>query len=348
MTGETSEKSSLLTADHYMLQEMTRRFAENQFPPEVLQGDRTELEHRRDVAWLELSALGLTGLMIDEVNGGSGGTLTDACVVAESLASELAPLPYVASCIAGVAILSHCGGGPDDLRRVASGEKYSLLVDRAIDWPPQSPPIAWGWSRDSRLIGIGRDGRASVATAQTNVVDDWFDSLQSMTLVTDVVQPGGAIDDGATRALAIARVGCAAQLLGLAGRAMEDAVSYAKQREQYGQLIGSFQAVQHLCAEMLVDVETSRSVVYGAAAVVEFADVREAQRAGAVAKAWTSEAALRVCETSIQVLGGIGITREHMAHLRLRDAHLFARAFGRPSAIYRDLAVQQMTLSSAS
>lgn len=347
MSGDPRQVSNLLSEDQYLLQDTSRRLAQNFFPHDVRQDNPEELQRRKSSAWSELVATGLVGLLISDVAGGSGGTLTDACVVAEAMGVEMAPVPFVSSSIAAAAVLVHCSGGADDLRQLAQGAQFSLLVDRTLSWPGTGQLVAWEWAKDARVVGLDADGIAHVSAADAEQVDEWFDALRPLATVAENAPSRVGIDDGARRALAIARVGCAAQLLGIASGALDDAVAYAKQREQYGQPIGSFQAVQHLCAEMLVDVETSRSVVYGTSAMVEVIAIDEAERIAAVAKAWTSEAAIRVCETSIQVLGGIGITREHVAHLRLRDAHLFARALGRPNEIYQELAVRRLAVSNA-
>jgi alkylation response protein AidB-like acyl-CoA dehydrogenase len=134
-------------------------------------------------------------------------------------------------------------------------------------------------------------------------------------------------------------------LTGLAAGALEEAVDYAKQRRQYGQAIGAFQAVQHVCAEMLYRVETTRSVMLGASWMIDNADLVDAERSAAAAKAYASRAAVRVCETAIQVLGGIGVTAEHGAHHRLRSAHTFAALFGGAAASLDQLATAASTWS---
>lgn len=140
------------------------------------------------------------------------------------------------------------------------------------------------------------------------------------------------MSDGARRTRAVTWTGSAALLIGLAEGALNQAVDYARHREQYGRPIGSFQAVQHLCADMLVDVETSRSIAYGASWAAEHAPIDEAERIAAAAKSHAGAAAIRTCERGIQVLGGIGVTQEHDAHLRLRTAHLHSAAFGNTDA----------------
>jgi alkylation response protein AidB-like acyl-CoA dehydrogenase len=127
------------------------------------------------------------------------------------------------------------------------------------------------------------------------------------------------VDRGATFA--------SAEMLGGAGRALEMAVDYAKDRIQFGRPIGSFQAVKHRCADMLVDVEGMRSTTYWAAWCIS-ADDPDASVAASTAKIWCSDASKRVMASALQVHGGIGFTWEHDLHLFLKRAQLDQLGFG--------------------
>jgi alkylation response protein AidB-like acyl-CoA dehydrogenase len=134
---------------------------------------------------------------------------------------------------------------------------------------------------------------------------------------------GDAVDDfvdvGATL--------LSAELLGASNRALHLAVEYAKERQQFGRPIGSFQAVKHRCADMLVDVEGMRSVVYYAAWCLAAGDP-DASIAASTAKTWCSDASKRVMASALQVHGGIGFTWECDVHLFLKRAQLDQQAFG--------------------
>jgi alkylation response protein AidB-like acyl-CoA dehydrogenase len=119
----------------------------------------------------------------------------------------------------------------------------------------------------------------------------------------------------------------AAALLGAAQRVLELSTDYAKERVQFGKPIGSFQAVKHRCADMLVDVEGMRSTAYWAAWCLSVADT-EASVAASTAKVWCSDAARRVMASGLQVHGGIGFTWEHDLHLFLKRSQLDQLAFG--------------------
>jgi alkylation response protein AidB-like acyl-CoA dehydrogenase len=119
----------------------------------------------------------------------------------------------------------------------------------------------------------------------------------------------------------------ALEMLGGASRAMEMAVEYAKERVQFGRPIGSFQAVKHRCADMLVDGEGMRSTAYWAAWCLG-ADDPDQSIAASTAKAWGSDASKRVMASALQVHGGIGFTWEHDLHLFLKRAQLDQLSFG--------------------
>jgi len=136
---------------------------------------------------------------------------------------------------------------------------------------------------------------------------------------------GGDFAHGLEQLMDIGAIAAAAEQVGVAQRALDLAVDYAKVREQFGKPIGSFQAVKHLCAEMLVRVECLRAAVTSAA---KASGTEAASEAASVAKSYGSLAATFVAENLIQVLGGIGYTWEHPAHLYLRRAKTLQFAFG--------------------
>jgi alkylation response protein AidB-like acyl-CoA dehydrogenase len=332
-----------LTDEQQLLADVTRDVAASLFKERRLIDIALGREApSTDSWWASLHELGLVGLLVAEEHGGSGGSLVDACVVAEALGEALAPVPYVGSAIAVPAVLSACGGDRSTLEAVASGRRCSLLVGSDLAWPHAAPTIAWDWSEGALGITVAGGVVGERPLPGTTAFARSLDPLHPIAVVpagepaSSTGTPGIATP-GIAWSRAAMRVGGAAFALGLAARALAEAVDYAKQRQQYGRTIGSFQAIAHLLADMLVDVETSRSIVYGAAWSVDRAPLRAAERSAAAALSWGGEAAVRVCETAIQVLGGIGVTVEHPAHLRLRGAHALASSFGGASGAHEDL-----------
>lgn len=283
--------------------------------------------------WEKLVAMGLVGLLVPEDLGGSGGTVLDASLVAEALGARDAWVPFVGSAIVGAAHLSiDPGANAEALTRLAEGVPHSLLVDDRLAAAAEPARHLFDW----------RPGAVGVTTTGSR-----FSAESAVATGVDLLHPVGRLDAPvgsgdeadpvrALRARACSQVGLAAWLTGVAQAALDEAVSYAGIRQQFGKPIGSFQAIQHLCAEMYYDVETSRSITYGAAWSVDHETPEVHQRAARAARVWSARAAVRVCETSIQVLGGIGVTEEHRAHLRLRNAHQFARAVVDPARSQRD------------
>jgi alkylation response protein AidB-like acyl-CoA dehydrogenase len=135
-----------------------------------------------------------------------------------------------------------------------------------------------------------------------------------------------------------AAVGAAAEMLGAARRCMEMSVEYAKVRQQFGQPIGTFQAIKHACAEMLLEVENSHAATYFAAWAMD-AGSPEAALAASTAKAYVGDASRKVCGSSIQVHGGIGFTWEYDLHLYVKRAKHFEPLYG-DADFHRERAVR--------
>jgi alkylation response protein AidB-like acyl-CoA dehydrogenase len=144
------------------------------------------------------------------------------------------------------------------------------------------------------------------------------------------------------RVLQRAQVGLCAECVGGAQRAMEIATEYAKIRIQFDQPIGAFQAIKHRCAQMYVEVESSRSILYWAAWAQDYGEPKEAALAASVAKAYCSEAYTHVSSGAIQVLGGTGFAWENDAHLFLKRAKANEQALGDP-VYHREQVAQLLT-----
>jgi alkylation response protein AidB-like acyl-CoA dehydrogenase len=135
-------------------------------------------------------------------------------------------------------------------------------------------------------------------------------------------------------------VGAAAEMLGAARRCLDMAVGYAKVREQFGQPIGSFQAIRHKCSEMLLEVENSHSAVYYAAWALD-AGADDEVLAASVAKAYVGDASRKVCGEAIQVHGGIGFTWEYDLHIYFKRAKALEAMYG-DADYHREQIVRQV------
>jgi alkylation response protein AidB-like acyl-CoA dehydrogenase len=175
---------------------------------------------------------------------------------------------------------------------------------------------------------------------------------RTSTLVLDDVRVGrdrvvGCPDEGwgiLEPTLRRAAVGASAEMLGAARKCLEMSVEYAGVREQFGQPIGSFQAIKHMCAEMLMEVETAHAATYYAAWALA-AGAPDAPLAASVAKAHVSEAARKVCGAAIQVHGGIGYTWEYDLHLSFKRAKHLEPLYG-DANFHRELALRHLLVPS--
>lgn len=293
---------------------------------EVAGGDLTSLGTLAQ----EAAELGWLGLAVPAEFGGAGGTLIDACLVVEQLARALLPIPVVGAVVAAEALLaSTVPARAEHLAALAAGSaSFALALTPDFVFPGTgSSGIAWEWSQGAELLRWGPDGIELAGPEYGVTLLAVQDPARPMGRWVGPAAAAGPVSAG-TRVTSVGLVATAAALLGVAGGALDAAVRYASERAQFGRPIGTFQAVQHLCADMLVDVEACRSAVYGAAWSVVQLPALEGLRAAAMAKAWCARAARRVCEASLQVHGGIGFTWECDAHLRLRAVHVLTAGFG--------------------
>jgi alkylation response protein AidB-like acyl-CoA dehydrogenase len=315
--------------------------------------------------WKQLAAeLGLTGLLVPESHGGQGLSLVELVVALEETGRALLCAPLLAGAVlAPLAVL----GARDDAaaaRLLPGVVDGSALLAVALDDDPSLPchasPAGGGWVLTGRkqlvldghladrLLVVARAGdevglfevdagAAEVNRAATRTLDLAV-RLSSVDLVAaPAVRLGGPYDEALLELRALAALAAAAHLVGIAAATLDIAVDYATTREQFGRPIGSYQGVKHLVAEMHARLESSRAAV-AAAAQAAVSRPQELREHASIAKAWCSTAVVRNAEDCIQVLGGIGFTWEHPAHLYLRRAKVYEYLFGDARAHRAELA----------
>lgn len=321
--------------DQQMLTDLVQRYCAETFGPERARSAIVDGHAATESHWKEFADLGWIGLAIPESLGGGGGTMVDACIVAEALAQHVAPVGFVGQAIVAPAAL-HLGGLHEDLAECLSGAPYALATGSDLAWPAGSSTARlWEARPGAKAITVD-NGRLAVATVGEVRDTPTADPLRRLPFAPNIPVGGPPQDPQVRdRLLATALTATASALVGTMAGALKASVSHAGLREQFGQPIGSFQAVQHMCAEMLVDLEASRSAAYGAAWAVDDAEPGEALRLAAATRLWCGRAAIRVCETAIQVHGGIGYTWEGAPHLYLRQARVGAEAFADARALSR-------------
>ncbi|MEZ5175811.1 MAG: acyl-CoA dehydrogenase family protein [Acidimicrobiia bacterium] len=317
--------------------------------------------------WDGLRDMGLFGLHIPEAYGGAGFTTVEVGIVFEELGRKVASVPLLSTALAATAILE---AGDDDLRQhwlpgLASGEMIGTLAmhesahDITVGGGETSVvPDGDGWILDGAKRFVTDAVHADVFVVVAAVPDGMALAVVPARAAGVEVVPTHALD--ATRPIGEVRftgvrldsasvcvdaeaavstaidmgvVCLACEQVGGAQWGLETSVAYAKTRFQFGRAIGSFQAVKHKCADMLVAVEHAKSAAWHAAA--SFEDPEEAAIAIPVARSVCSDAALAVAGETIQVLGGIGFTWEHAAHLYLKRAKSTSLLFG-STGMWRD------------
>lgn len=326
------------SADQQMLQELAQRYCHETFGAErAREAIADGVAASSEAHWKEIVDLGWVGLSIPESLGGGGGSTVDACIVAEALARHVAPVGFVGQAIVAPTAL-HLGGLQKDLTECLAGAPYALAVGADFAWPANAAPARLWEARPAAKAICVADGHV-VATDPGEVHERATADLLRLTPTAPQVSVGAELEDAALRdrLLATALTATSAALVGTMAGALDASVDHAKLREQFGTPIGAFQAVQHLCAEMLVDLESSRSAAYAAAWAVDTLEPGEALRHAVTASLWCGRAAVRVCESAVQVHGGIGYTWEGAPHLYLRQARLGAEAFANGRALSRYL-----------
>ncbi|MFC9981150.1 acyl-CoA dehydrogenase [Gordonia sp. NPDC127522] len=328
--------SIALTDDHVELASVVREFAVDRKVRAQARDRLDAPEEARPTFWAEIAELGWLGLHVAEEYGGSGFGIAELVVVTEELGRAVAPGPFLPTVIAS-AILTHA----DDETKA---RWLRSLVDGTIT---AGVAVVPGLTEADGTISGQVDAvlGAPLADLLVLVADDDVLVLESSHAGVEV---GAHADLDPTRhsarvtlseaavvrlprlaatALALTRTLVAAEAVGGARDALDTAVAYAKVREQFGRTIGTFQAVKHHCANMLVGAEAATAVVWDAArAADENADALGLVAASAAALAlptYTTNA-----ELNIQVHGGIGFTWEHDAHLHLRRATVLQALFG--------------------
>jgi alkylation response protein AidB-like acyl-CoA dehydrogenase len=277
--------------------------------------------------WRAMVEQGWTALEVPEADGGLGLGMVEAAVLLEEVGRHVAPAPFLGTLLALGALRQAGPEGPAAswAERLMNGDAIGCVAADV------AAPVIGAPEGDVAVVVRGKGlvavdlasgpGRPAPEAAMDQTRQLGWLSLEGR----DVVEVGG--EDAVTLLLERGAVAHAAELLGGASAVLEMAVAYAKDRVQFGKPIGSFQAIKHRLADMLVDVEGMRSAVYHAAWCLA-AGSPEAPVAASTAKIWCSDAARRVMASGLQVHGGIGFTWEHDLHLFLKRSQLDQVSFG--------------------
>jgi 3-oxocholest-4-en-26-oyl-CoA dehydrogenase beta subunit len=283
-----------LTEDQELIQRTAREFLSGR------SGDDPGL-------WKEIVELGWTGLAFDSSLGGG---FLEACLLAEELGRFAVPSPFTVSLVCGMAV-------PAVREEVSAGRVYTPA-------PATGELVPYAASADGFVVSTS-DSVHVVPAADVS-----FERMEVIGLDPKYQVRFGSlpppVDVSPSRVSAFGAAVVCAEMVGGAQAVLDQTVTYAKQRTQFGKPIGSFQAVQHHCANMAIDVLGARFVAYEA--IWRLGRGLNADTEVAVAKSWVSEAYQRVCALGHQVHGAIGFTAEHDLHRHTRHAIASALAFG--------------------
>ena len=365
--------------DQILLRNSVRAALDEQCKPEHVRAMFDDPKGYSAELWGEMAKLGWLGLPFPEEQGGAGLGFVELALVMEETGRVAYPGPFFATVVlGGLGIM--LGGAPAQrdkwLSAIAAGKARATaaLLEEHLDWDPASVTataaksgsgwtlsglkrfVPWAHVADVVLIparspeGLSVflvDPKASGVTLKPMVGIDLVSRWSEMRLDKVAVGADALLGQAGTAGplleslLRRAAVMSSAEMLGAARRCLDMSVEYAKVREQFGQPIGSFQAIRHRCAEMLLEVENAHAAVYYAAWALT-AGAEDAAIASSICKAYVSEAARKVCGDAIQVHGGIGFTWEYDLHLYMKRAKALEPLYG-DAEYHRELIARHVT-----
>jgi alkylation response protein AidB-like acyl-CoA dehydrogenase len=278
-----------------------------------------------DGLWGQVSELGWPGIFIAEGHGGQELGQVELTIVMEELGYALAPSPFFSNAAAGL-MIEHAGSDEQKERwlpGIASGEQRATVGVVTNGSAPLVPDA------DTAAAIVLIDNGSATLHEAGSVQAERADTIDSTRRFFGVEAGGGGepLEGDVHAGVQRIQVALAAELVGVAQRAMEMAVEYAKDRKQFDRPIGAYQAVSHRCAQMLLETESARATAMYASWVADN-EPESLPLAASMAKAYASDAGWSVTASSLQVHGGIGFTWEHDLHFFLKRARTDAALFG--------------------
>jgi len=364
------------TEEQDELRKTVRQFLDAK-SPETAVREQMETDTGFDPAvWSQMGEqLGLQGLIVPEEFGGSGYSYVELGIVLEEMGRSLLCAPFFSTVVLAANTLIH--SGDDDAKKahlpgIADGSTIATVAftepsgkwdESGITMQATASGDGFTLSGTKMFVLDGHTANLIIVAARTDAgvslfsVDGGAAGLTRTALSTmDQTRKQAKLEfantpatligvDGEgwailSRVLDLAAVGLAAEQVGGAQKVLEMAVEYAKVRVQFGRPIGSFQAIKHKCADMLLEVESAKSAAYyGMWCAAELND--ELPSVASLAKAYCSEAYFHATAENIQIHGGIGFTWEHPAHLYFKRAKSSELLFGDPT-YHRELLAQRI------
>jgi alkylation response protein AidB-like acyl-CoA dehydrogenase len=314
------------TDDQREIQRTARELLADRARPDRVR-EHAEAGSTDEALWTELSELGWPGIALGEDHGGQGLGRIELSILCEELGRSLAPVPFLPSVMAGTLIEQAGSQEQQDrwLPGLASGETVGALgevvggaAELVIGAPEAQVIVLIEEGQTARVLASGEAEMEPVAS---------IDSTRSTARVSAPEDAGEALEGDVPAGVDRALVAVSSELVGVCDRALEMTVAYVKERRQFGVSVGSYQAVSHRCAQMLLDTEKARSTAAFAAWTAD-ADPERLAEAASMAKAAASDAGREVTSSAIQAHGGIGFTWEADVHWLYKRAQLDAALLG--------------------
>jgi alkylation response protein AidB-like acyl-CoA dehydrogenase len=309
--------------------------------------------------WRTSVELGLPAMLVEERFGGGGLGMLDAMVVASGIGHAAAPLPFLGPSVLAPVLVQAAGSdaqaerllaplaGGEGRLAVALTETFrpspesgleasdTALAGRALFVPDAAMASAFLVAIDASSVAVVAADAPGLTVTDLPTVDRtrrFAELTFDDTPVLEWLGKRGEASKGIERAIAAGRIAVAADILGCADRALAMAVAYAGERKQFGRVIGSFQAVKHMCAEMAAAIEPARSLLWYAAHAFDRVPSDSLVMADH-AKALLSEVGRRVAKVSTEVHGGVGFTEEYDLHLWFKRLEVNRQLLGGPSVV---------------
>ncbi|MXY58850.1 MAG: acyl-CoA dehydrogenase [Gammaproteobacteria bacterium] len=352
-----------LSEEQRMLQDSISGYLESGCPLTRVREVAEEREDRADDIWNELTNLGVHGVLVDEDYGGVGLGRLEASLIAEALGNAVAPVPYVASSIMAPTALAAAGSDEQKeawLPRIAGGEVVvgvgvSEQIGRRETEGVSSTDgklngkamfVLDGGSADVLIIASDDGAMHLVEPNGPGITRNKLKTIDRTRTVAEVVLDGAAGDvlpgsvgdrEPLLTTIDVGRVILAADTLGAAQSMLDKSVDYAKERRQFNRVIGSFQAVKHMCAEMAAELEPCRSLVWYTAHAYS-AIPEEGRLMACHAKAHLAEVGKFVARKSTEVHGGMGITDLLGLHYWFKRIGFNRQLLGAPELVREEAA----------
>lgn len=343
-----------LSEEQSLLQSAVEKYLAEAAPLDTIRKAAKGAAERQEIQ-AGLNELGIAGLCAPEAAGGLGLGLLEAALISEALGKAAAPAAFIGNAVASLSLAGAGGDAEALLGRIVAGDiRIALGLTEMV----------------SRREGAGLVIKDDAATGRAMFLLDGadaahallFDGEQGLCLVelksadTSLLQtidrtrtvlrldldkaPVIHINADPRKALASARLLVAADTLGASSAMLSKAVEYTKERKQFGRVIGSFQAVKHMCAEMAAEIEPARALVWHAAHAMDTGDP-EALMMCDLAKAHLSEVGTLVARTATEVYGGMGFTDDLGLHYWFKRIGLNRQLLGGPEQVRADAAALQ-------